>query len=117
AASGGLSLAIAGWMGSSLLGFAWVVCICMYLVRAATGILFVQRVICIPLQNVAKALCGGLFLGALELTTAGTLNAGMAAWASWPRLLLSWGAGLSAIIAAILFFPRDRKSTRLNSSH
>src|ERR1035437_1556098 len=74
AASGGLSLAVAGLMSSSLLGFTWTVCICLYLVRAATAIIFVQRVLCIPFGNIARALCGGLLLGVLELTTTGALN-------------------------------------------
>jgi len=105
AASGTLSLAVAGWMGSSLLSFAWVVCVCMYLPRAAAAVVFVKRVLGTPPANVAQALFGGLLLGAVALTMAGTLNAGLAAWPAWPRLLLSGGTGLGAVVALILLFP------------
>jgi PST family polysaccharide transporter len=105
AASGGLCMAVAGWMNSSLLTLTWIVCVCLYLVRASAAIVFAKRVLHIPSSNVARALFGGLFLGAVASITAGTLNAGLATWAAWPRLLLSWGAGVGAVVSVFVLFP------------
>jgi len=106
AAFGGLSLAVAAWTNPSLLTLAWTVCACLYLVRAATATVFVKRELSIPWPRFARAPLGGVLLGAVALIVAGTLNLRLAAWAAWPRLLLSGGAALGAIIAAIFLFPR-----------
>lgn len=106
AAVGGVSLAVAAWANSPLLTLAWTVCVCLYLVRAAAATVFVKRELSIPWPRFARAPLGGVLLGAVALIVAGTLNLRLAAWAAWPRLLLSGGAGLGAMIAAIFLFPR-----------
>ena len=106
AGSGALSLAVAAWLGSSLLSLTWTICVCLYLVRAATAIVFVKRVLGISWSDFAQSLFGGLLLGTVALATAGTLNVRLAALAAWPRLFLAGGAGLGAVVALIFLFPR-----------
>ncbi len=106
AAFGGISLGLVAWRSSALLTLAWTVCICLYLVRAAAAAVYVKREIRIPWLAFVRAPLGGLLLGGLAFVTAGTLNVRLAAWADWPRLLLSGGAGLGVVMGAILLFPR-----------
>lgn len=106
AGCGAISLAVGVGYGASLTVFAWMVCVCVYLLRAVVAAAFASRIARVSWTQLGAALRSGALLGAIVFAVAHGIAVSLTPAPPWMRLAACGSAAVCTAVLLVLLLPR-----------